>query len=96
MKQLQKVGKLNMFLVCMVKNFDDKTYKVDCKKDSYRNGKHESYFELQKTPMQVAIRKMEGVVSKTESWKNLCYQTVKLGTHSKRYEQNYSQMILAI
>ena len=46
--------------------------------------------------MQVAIRKMEGVVSKTESWKNLCYQTVKLGTHSKRYEQNYSQMILAI
>ena len=46
--------------------------------------------------MQVAIRKMEGVVSKTESWKNLCYQTVKFGTHSKRYEQNYKQMILAI
>ena len=42
MKQLQKVGKLNMFLVCMVKNFDDKTYKADYKKDSYRNGKHAS------------------------------------------------------
>ena len=42
MKQLQKVGKLNMFLVCMVKNFDDKTYKADYKKDSYRNRKHAS------------------------------------------------------
>ena len=38
----------------------------------------------------------ELAVSKIESWGNLYYQTVKLGTQSKLYEQNYSQMILAI
>ena len=36
------------------------------------------------------------VLSKIESWGNLYYQTVKLGTQSKLYEQNYSQMIITI
>ena len=35
------------------------------------------------------------VVSKTEFWGNLYYQTVKLGIQRKLYEQNYNQMILA-
>ena len=36
------------------------------------------------------------VVSKIESWGKLSYQTVKLGTKSKLYEQKYSKMIFAI
>ena len=39
---------------------------------------------------------ISGVVPKIESWGNLYYQTVKLGTQSKLYEQNYSQMIFVI
>ena len=40
--------------------------------------------------------KINNVVSKGESWENLYYRTVKLGTQSKLYEQNYSQMAPAI
>ena len=36
------------------------------------------------------------VVRKIVSWEILYYQTVKLGTQSKPYQQNYSQMILTI
>ena len=36
------------------------------------------------------------VVSKNESCGNVFYQTNKLGTQSRLYEQNYSQMIFAI
>ena len=35
-------------------------------------------------------------VSKIESWGNLYYETVKLGTQTKIYEQNYNRMILGI
>ena len=47
---------------------------------------------------QKAIQHNENMVlcQKLNLGETYYYQTVKLGTQSKRYEQNYSQMILAI
>ena len=42
------------------------------------------------------VRDLAFLVSKIESCRNVYYQTKKLGTLSKLYEQNYSQMIHVI